>query len=87
LVSGSVTVATRRPPYVVGGLVDDGTRAGHLAQLRLDVPDVPVRHGGRHALRSAARHQPDVLALGLEAHMFTPFVVVISVAVMLGAAP
>ncbi|MGH3180697.1 MAG: Lrp/AsnC family transcriptional regulator [Streptosporangiaceae bacterium] len=44
-----------------------GARGGHLGQLRLDVRHVPVGHRRGHALRSTARHQPDVLARGLEA--------------------
>ncbi|MGH3237229.1 MAG: Lrp/AsnC ligand binding domain-containing protein, partial [Streptosporangiaceae bacterium] len=42
-----------------------GARGGHLGQLRLDVRHVPVGHRRGHALRSTARHQPDVLARGL----------------------
>src|SRR5438874_6358451 len=52
---------------VAHGLLHGGTGGGHLGQLRLDVRHVPVGHRRGHALRSTARHQPDVLALGLEA--------------------
>src|SRR5216683_3108555 len=52
---------------VVRGLLHGGTRGGHLGQLRLDVRHVPVGHRRGHALRPTARHQPDVLARGLEA--------------------
>src|SRR4051812_20267514 len=49
--------------HVVRGLLHRGTRGGHLGELRLDVGDVPVGHRRGHALRSTARHEPDVLAL------------------------
>jgi len=52
---------------VVRGLLHGGTGGGHLGQLRLDVRHVPVGHRQGHAPRSTARHQPDVLARGLEA--------------------
>src|SRR5580692_1223835 len=52
---------------VVRGLVHDGTRGGHLGKLRLDVRYAPEGHRRGHALRSTARHQPDVLTLGIEA--------------------
>ena len=68
LPSGSVTVATRRPPPTsCAGSLTRGAGRGHLGQLRLDVRHVPVGHRRRHALRAAARHQPDVLALDVEA--------------------
>src|SRR5215470_8222791 len=47
-------------------LLHGGTRGGHLGQLRLDVRHLPVGHRRGHTLRPAARHQPDVLALGIE---------------------
>ena len=52
---------------VVRGLLHRGACGGHLGQLRLEVRHVPVGHRRGHALRSTARHQPDVLARGLEA--------------------
>src|SRR5215510_8864389 len=51
---------------VVRGLLHLGTRGGHLGQLRLDVRHVPVGHRRGHALRPAARHQPDVLTGDVE---------------------
>src|SRR5918997_3211407 len=53
--------------HVVRGFLHGGTRGGYLGQLRLDVRHVPVGHRRSHALRSTARHQPDVLSRGLEA--------------------
>ena len=68
LPSGSVTVATRRPPPTsCAGSLTVAPGAGHLGQLRLDVRHVPVGHRRGHALRAAARHEPDVLALDVEA--------------------
>jgi hypothetical protein len=65
---GSVTVATQAAaPDVAHGLLHRGTGSGHLSQLRLEVRYVLVGHRRGHALRSTARYQPDVLALGLEA--------------------
>src|SRR5690349_9514777 len=52
---------------VARGLLHGGTRGGHLGQLRLDVGHLPVGHRRGHALRSAVRDQPDVLALGVKA--------------------
>src|SRR6266511_5390573 len=60
------------PTYVARGFLHGGTRGGHLGQLRLDVRHVPVGHRRGHALRSTARHQPDVLARGLEADVVGP---------------
>src|ERR1700724_3591688 len=57
---------------VVRGLLHGGTRCGHLGQLRLDVRHLPVGHRRGHALRSTARHQPDVLTGGLEADVVGP---------------
>jgi hypothetical protein len=37
------------------------TRGSHLGQLRLEVRHVPAGHRRAQALRSTARHQPDVL--------------------------
>src|SRR3954471_11293577 len=52
---------------VARGLLHGGARRGHLRELRLDVRPMPVGHRRGHALRSTARHQPDVLARRLEA--------------------
>src|SRR6266700_7958719 len=57
---------------VAHGLLHGGTGSGHLGQLRLDVRHVPVGHRRGHALRSTARHQPDVLTGGLEADVVGP---------------
>src|SRR5579872_5383187 len=46
---------------VARGLPHCGAGSGHLGELRLDVGNVPVGHRRGHALRPAARHQPDVL--------------------------
>src|SRR6202035_1615471 len=54
---------------VVRGFLHGGARGGHLGQLRLDVRHLPEGHRRGHALGSTARHQPDVLALGLEANV------------------
>src|SRR5580704_950118 len=52
---------------IVRGFLHGGARGGHLGELRLDVRHLPEGHRRGHALRSTAGHQPDVLALGLEA--------------------
>jgi hypothetical protein len=68
-----VTVATRRPPPTsYAGSFTMAPAAVTSARLRLEIRHVPVGHRRGHALRSAARHQPDVLALGLEADVVGP---------------
>src|SRR5215475_6401246 len=57
---------------VVRLLLHRGAGSGHLGQLRFDVRHVPVSHRRGHALRPAAWHQPDLLALCLEANVIRP---------------
>src|ERR671916_1905366 len=59
-------------PDVVRGLLHGGARGGHVGQLRLEGRHVPVGQRRGHALRSTARHEPDVLARGLEADVVGP---------------
>src|SRR4029453_3424773 len=65
---GGHQAATTNVAY---GVLHGGTGSGYLSELRLDVRHVPVGHRRSHALRSTARHQPDVLALRLEADVIS----------------
>ena len=58
----------RPPPTSACGLLRGGTGGGHLGQLRARVGHLPGQgHRRGHALRSAARQQPDLLTRGVEA--------------------
>src|SRR5437588_12096267 len=54
---------------VVWGLLHGGAGGRDIGQFRLNVRHVPIGHRRGHALRPTARHQPDVLAGYVEAHV------------------